>query len=140
LVFQYGLDAGSGAGLIFQTLPMAFGQMPGGQIFGSIFFILLISAALSSCIGLAEGVVNWVDEHWGISRKKGILYVVGAAWSLGILTIISLGEWSDFYPLDFVPSYGGRSIFSATILRPTTCCCLVLHCRQSSLAGSCRRL
>jgi NSS family neurotransmitter:Na+ symporter len=113
LVFQYGLDAGSGAGLIFQTLPMAFGQMPGGQIFGSIFFILLISAALSSCIGLAEGVVNWVDEHWGISRKKGILYVVGAAWSLGILTIISLGEWSDFYPLDFVPSYGGRSIFSA---------------------------
>jgi NSS family neurotransmitter:Na+ symporter len=113
LVFQYGLDAGSGAGLIFQTLPLAFGQMPGGQIFGSIFFILLISAALSSCIGLAEGVVNWVDEHWGISRKTGILYVVGAAWLLGILSIISLGAWSDFYPLDFVPSYEGMSIFSA---------------------------
>jgi NSS family neurotransmitter:Na+ symporter len=113
LVFQYNLDAGSGAGLIFQTLPLAFGQMPGGQIFGSIFFILLISAALSSCIGLAEGVVNWVDEHWGISRKIGILYVVGAAWLLGILSIISLGEWSNFYPLDFVPSYEGRSIFSA---------------------------
>jgi NSS family neurotransmitter:Na+ symporter len=113
LVFQYGLDAGSGAGLIFQTLPLAFGQMPGGQIFGSIFFILLISAALSSCIGLAEGVVNWVDEHWGISRKKGILYVVGAAWLLGILSIMSLGEWSNFYPLDFVPSYEGKSIFNA---------------------------
>ena len=113
LVFQYGLDAGSGAGLIFQTLPLAFGQMPGGQIFGSIFFVLLISAALSSCIGLAEGVVNWVDEHWGISRKKGILYVVGAAWLLGILSIISLGEWSNFYPLDFVPSYEGKSIFNA---------------------------
>ena len=113
LVFQYGLDAGSGAGLIFQTLPLAFGQMPGGQIFGSIFFVLLISAALSSCIGLAEGVVNWVDEHWGISRKKGILYVVGAAWLLGILSIISLGEWSNYYPLDFVPSYEGKSIFNA---------------------------
>jgi NSS family neurotransmitter:Na+ symporter len=113
LVFQYGLDAGSGAGLIFQTLPLAFGQMPGGQIFGSIFFVLLISAALSSCIGLAEGVVNWVDEHWGISRKKGILYVVGAAWLLGILSIMSLGEWSNFYPLDFIPSYDGKSIFNA---------------------------
>lgn len=113
LVFQYGLDTGSGAGLIFQTLPLAFGQMPGGQIFGSIFFVLLISAALSSCIGLAEGVVNWVDETWGIGRQKGILYVVGAAWLLGILSIISLGEWSTFYPLDFVPSYEGMNIFSA---------------------------
>lgn len=113
LVFQYGLDAGSGAGLIFQTLPMAFGQMPGGQLFGSIFFILLISAALSSCIGLAEGVVNWVDEHMGVSRHKGILYVAGAAWLLGILSIISLGEWSSFYPLDFVPSYEGKNIFNA---------------------------
>ena len=113
LVFEYGLDAGSGAGLIFQTLPLAFGQMPGGQIFGSIFFILLISAAFSSCIGLAEGVVNWVDEHLGISRQKGILYVVGAAWLLGILSIVSLGEWSTYYPLDFVPSYEGKSIFNA---------------------------
>ena len=113
LVFQYGLDAGSGAGLIFQTLPLAFGQMPGGQIFGSIFFVLLISAALSSCIGLAEGCVNWVDEHWGITRKKGILYVVGAAWLLGIFSIMSLGDWSTYYPLDFIPSYDGKNIFNA---------------------------
>ena len=113
LVFQYGLDAGSGAGLIFQTLPLAFGQMPGGQIFGSIFFVLLISAALSSCIGLAEGCVNWVDEHLGISRKKGILYVVGAAWLLGIFSIMSLGDWSTYYPLDFIPSYDGKNIFNA---------------------------
>jgi len=113
LVFKYGLDAGSGAGLIFQTLPMAFGQMPGGQIVGSIFFILLISAALSSCIGLAEGCVNWVDEHFGISRQKGVVYVVGVAWLLGILSILSLGQWSDFYPLDFVPSYEGKDIFNA---------------------------
>jgi len=113
LVFQYGLDAGSGAGLIFQTLPLAFGQMPGGQIFGSIFFVLLISAALSSCIGLAEGCVNWVDEHCGITRKKGVLYVVGAAWLLGIFSIMSLGDWSTYYPLDFIPSYDGKNIFNA---------------------------
>ena len=74
---------------------------------------LLISAALSSCIGLAEGVVNWVDEHWNIPRKKGILYVTAAAWLLGIFSILSLSTWSDFYPLDFVPSYEGKSIFDA---------------------------
>jgi NSS family neurotransmitter:Na+ symporter len=111
LVFKYGLNPGGGPGLIFETLPLAFGQMPGGQFFGSIFFILLISAALSSCIGLAEGVVNWVDEHLGIPREKGILATVGAAWLLGIFSIMSLGAWSNFYPLDIIPAYEGKGIF-----------------------------
>lgn len=111
LVFQYGLNPGSGPGLIFETLPLAFGQMPGGQIFGAIFFVLLISAALSSCIGLAEGVVNWVDEHLGIRRKIGILYVVGAAWVLGIASILGFSIWSDVRLLDFIPSYEGLDIF-----------------------------
>jgi NSS family neurotransmitter:Na+ symporter len=75
LVFAYGLNPGGGPGLIFETLPLAFGQMPGGQFFGSIFFVLLITAALSSCLGLAEGVTNWLDEHMNVPRKKGVLYV-----------------------------------------------------------------
>jgi NSS family neurotransmitter:Na+ symporter len=113
LVFAFGLEPSSGSGLIFQTLPLAFGQMPGGQLFGAIFFVLLIAAALSSCIGCGEAVVSWVDEHWGIERQKGILYTVGAAWLVGILSIMSLGEWSDYYPLDFIPAFEGKTIFDA---------------------------
>ena len=111
LVFQYNLDEGSGAGLIFQTLPLAFGQMPMGVLFGAIFFVLLISAALSSCIGLAEGCVNWVDEHLNIPRKKGALYVTGTAWVLGIASILGLSTWKDISPLGFIPSYAGKDIF-----------------------------
>lgn len=111
LVFQYGLNPGAGPGLIFETLPLAFGQMPGGQLFGSIFFVLLISAALSSCIGLAEGVVNWVDEHLHIPRKKGILWVGGAAWALGVPSILGFSVWNDIRLLDFIPSYEGMDIF-----------------------------
>ena len=111
LVFQYGLNPGAGAGLVFQTLPLAFGQMPGGQVFGAIFFVLLISAALSSCIGLAEGVVNWVDEHLNIPRKKGALWVSGAAWILGIASILGFSTWKDVRLLDFIPSYKGLDIF-----------------------------
>ena len=111
LVFQYGLNPGGGPGLIFQTLPLAFGQMPGGQLFGSIFFVLLISAALSSCLGLAEGVVNWVDEHLGIPRQKGVYYMVGAAWLLGIASILGFSLWSDVRLLEFIPSYRGKDIF-----------------------------
>jgi len=113
LVFAYGLEPSSGSGLIFETLPLAFGQMPGGQLFGSIFFVLLITAALSSCIGLAEGVVNWVDQHWRIPREKGVLLMSGAAWLLGILSIMSLSDWSEFYPLDFVPVFVGKTIFDS---------------------------
>ncbi|MFQ5549556.1 MAG: sodium-dependent transporter [Woeseia sp.] len=111
LVFQYGLNPGAGPGLIFETLPLAFGQMPGGQLFGSIFFVLLISAALSSCIGLAEGVVNWTDEHLNIPRKQGILWVAGAAWILGIASILGFSVWKDVRLLEFIPSYRGKDIF-----------------------------
>jgi neurotransmitter:Na+ symporter, NSS family len=113
LVFAFNLPPGSGSGLIFQTLPLAFGQMSGGALFGSIFFVLLIVAALSSCIGCAEAVGSWVDEHWGIKREKGILLTVAGAWLVGILTILSLGDWSDVYPLDFIPAFAHRTIFDS---------------------------
>ncbi len=111
LVFGFGLEPASGPGLVFQTLPIAFGEMPGGQFFGALFFFLLIAAAMSSCFGGAEAVVNWVDEHWGIERHKGVLYAGSGAWLLGFLTIMSFGEWSDYYPLDFIPAFAGKTIF-----------------------------
>jgi NSS family neurotransmitter:Na+ symporter len=111
LVFAYGLEPSSGAGLIFQTLPLAFGQMPGGQLFGGIFFVLLMAAALSSCIGCAEGVVSWVEEHLGIRREVGVVYVAVAAWLVGLLTIMSLGDWSDVRPLGFIPAFAEKTIF-----------------------------
>ena len=111
LVFGYGLEINSGAGLAFETLPLAFGQMPAGNIFGALFFLLLITASLSSCIGIAESVVSWVKEKMGLERTKGILLTAFAAWSLGFLSIMSLGSWSDFYPLDLISLFEGKTIF-----------------------------
>ena len=99
--------------MLMSPLPLAFGQMPGGQIFGAVFFILLIAAALSSCIGCAEAVVSWVDERFGIKREKGVLLTAGAAWAVGVLTIMSMGDWSEFYPLDFIPAFEGKTIFDS---------------------------
>lgn len=112
IVFAFGMEPSAGPGLLFQSLPLAFGQMPGGHLFGSIFFILLIVAALSSCIGLAESCVAWVDEHWRIPRNRGVLWVCGLAWAVGVLTIMSFSDWSEFYPLDFIPAFAGMNIFS----------------------------
>jgi len=111
LVFAYGLAPSEGAGLVFQTLPVAFGQMPGGHLFGAVLFLLLIVAALSSCLGGAEAAVSWIDERWNVPRERGILYFVGIIWLIGITTILSLGDWSGFYPLGFVPAFAEETIF-----------------------------
>jgi NSS family neurotransmitter:Na+ symporter len=111
LVFAFGLAPSEGAGLIFQTLPVAFGQMPGGHLFGAILFLLLIVAALSSCLGGAEAAVSWIDERFSVPREKGVLYFIGSIWVIGIATVLSLGEWSDFYPLGFIPAFAEETIF-----------------------------
>ena len=113
LVFAFGLEPSGGSGLTFVTLPVAFGQMPGGILFGSIFFILLFAAALSSCIGCGEGVAFWIMEKFNVNRQMSILYTTVAAWLVGLVTIFSLGDWSDFYPLDFIPAMVGMNIYVA---------------------------
>src|SRR5690606_5248537 len=72
VVFANGLEAGAGPGLIFQTLPLAFGNMPMGSLFGALFFILLLFAAWTSGISLLEPVVEWVEEKTSLGRTGKI--------------------------------------------------------------------
>ena len=113
LVFAYGLSPSGGPGLVFQTLPLAFGQMPGGLVFGSLFFLLLIFAALSSCVGGIEAIVSWVERHRDISRARSVVYVAGTVWFIGLLTILSFGPLADLRPLGFIPAFADKSIFDA---------------------------
>ena len=113
-VFAFGLEPSGGSGLTFITLPIAFGQMDSGLIFGTIFFILLFAAALSSCIGCAEAVTFWICERFKKSRDAAVLYTVSAAWLIGLTSIFSLGDWSEFHPFDFIPAMKGMTIYAAT--------------------------
>lgn len=111
LVFANGLEPGSGPGLIFVTLPLAFGQMTGGVIFGTLFFALLLVAALTSAISMLEPVVEWLEEHKGISRAKSALMGGLAIWLVGIGTVLSFNNWADFHPLAFIPFFEGKTVF-----------------------------
>lgn len=95
IVFANGLEPGSGPGLIFQTLPIAFGKMPGGSLFGMLFFVLLVFAALSSSISLIEPAVAWLVENHQLSRKRACLWSGIVTWFLGIGTVFSFNIWSD---------------------------------------------
>ena len=96
LVFSHGLTPGAGPGLIFQTLPIAFGQMWGGAFFGFLFFILLSFAAWTSAISLIEPIVAWLVENRGLSRIKATVWAGGITWALGLGSLLSLNLWQDF--------------------------------------------
>ncbi len=95
LVFAYGLEASSGPGLIFVTLPIAFGQMPYGQIFGTGFFVLLMFAAWTSSISLLEPAVAWLVENRDIPRPRSAAIAGLIAWVMGIGSVLSFNLWQD---------------------------------------------
>ena len=88
-VFHHGLDPAAGAGLIFQTLPVAFAQMPGGYVFSVLFFLILSVAGITSMVGLVESVNAWVEERFNIPRHKSAVLVVGSIAMFSILSIMS---------------------------------------------------
>ena len=96
IVFANQLEAGQGPGLIFNTLPLAFGQMPGGVLFGSLFFILLVFAAWTSSISLIEPAVAWLVERRGFTRNKASMVCGFVTWLIGLGTVFSFNVWQSY--------------------------------------------
>jgi NSS family neurotransmitter:Na+ symporter len=97
MVFTYNLDPSSaGPGLIFQTLPIAFGAMPGGSIIATLFFILLFFAAITSSISLIEPAVSYMVEQYSLTRAKATFRMGFATWVLGLGTILSFNYLSEY--------------------------------------------
>jgi NSS family neurotransmitter:Na+ symporter len=95
IVFANGLEPSAGPGLLFQTLPIAFGQMSAGVIFGTMFFVLVSFAAWSSAISLAEPIVAWMVEKYKMGRATAALIIGACAWLLGLATVFSFNIWSE---------------------------------------------
>jgi NSS family neurotransmitter:Na+ symporter len=96
LVFANGLNPAGGPGLVFETLPLAFGQMAGGVFFSTIFFILLSFAAWTSAIGLMEPGVAWLVEQQNRTRAQAAILVGGLIWLLGLGSVLSFNALSEF--------------------------------------------
>jgi len=96
IVFANSLETGAGPGLIFKTLPLAFGHMDYGLIFGTLFFVLLVFAAWTSSISLIEPAVTWMIKTFQISRIKAAVISGIFVWLCGLLTVFSFNLASDF--------------------------------------------
>jgi len=82
--FAFGVEAGAGPGLVFETLPNIFNNMAGGRIWGSLFFVFMSFAALSTVFAVFENIVACVRDLTGWERKKASLICGG---SLAVLTL-----------------------------------------------------
>jgi NSS family neurotransmitter:Na+ symporter len=96
LVFANGLDPADGPGLVFITLPLAFGQMSGGVFFSTIFFILLSFAAWTSAISLMEPAVAWIVEHFNRTRAQAAVIIGLLIWAVGLGTVLSFNVLAEF--------------------------------------------
>ena len=104
IVFGQSLDPTAGPGLIFTTLPLAFGQMPFGGPLALIFFMLVYFAALTSGLSLAEVMFRWAENRFGWSRKRAIYVMLGSTFLVGLTTVFSFNIWSDV-------KLAGRTLF-----------------------------
>lgn len=91
-VMSFGLDSESleGTTLVFVTLPEVFAQLPGTRFWSALFFLLLMVAALTSTISLAEVAIAFMQKHFSLSRIKACLWVILPL--IGISTLCSLSQ------------------------------------------------
>lgn len=104
-VFAFGLNPQEGPGLVFETLPFIFANMPLGGVIAILFFIALLVAALTSSVSLVEVGVAWLVEEKHLSRKASVWTVFAVIWVLGILCSLSFGRLSGI-------TIFGNSIFN----------------------------
>ena len=103
--FSFGVEPGAGPGLVFVTLPNIFNTMDGGRFWGTLFFVFLSFASLSTVIGVFENIISYSVDVWGMERRKAALVHTVGMW------LLSLPCALGFNLLDFVQPLGeGSSI------------------------------
>ena len=118
LVFANGLAPGEGPGLIFVTLPIAFGNMPAGALFGFLFFLLLSFAAVTSSIAIMEPAVARLAEHRSINRRTSAGLVAGSIWLLGISSVLSFNLWAEVRPIAGKTMFDLVDYLTANLMMP----------------------
>jgi len=124
IVFANGLDPAEGPGLIFKTLPTAFVGMPGGAVFGALFFLLLAFAAITSIIAILEPIVAYAEDRWHMKRTTACVVFGFIGWAIGIASVLSFNAWNDVTPLAMFNVFDGKTVydlidyFTANIMMP----------------------
>ena len=97
--FAYGVEPGQGPGLIFVTLPNVFNHMPGGRLWGTLFFVFMSFAALTTVLAVFETIIACVRDYTGWGRRRTCAAVAVAMPLLSLPCILGFNAWAGFHPL-----------------------------------------
>ena len=127
--FAYGVQPDSGPSLIFITLPNIFNNIPGGRIWGSLFFVFMTFAAFSTVLAVFENILACCMDLFGWSRKKACLINGIAMFFLSLPCILGFNVWSSIQPLGAGSGIMDlEDFFVSNILLPLGSLCFVLFC------------
>jgi NSS family neurotransmitter:Na+ symporter len=110
LVFRFHMDPAGGPALVFDVLPTAFARMPAGRLIGTVFFLLLILAALTPSLAGFEPVTVWLQTR-GLRRVPAALTTGFTVWLAGIGSVLSFNRTADWHPLERIPLLAGKTLF-----------------------------
>lgn len=97
--FSYGVEPDSGPNLLFITLPNIFNAMEGGRLWGSLFFLFMCFAAISTLIAVIENIITWCMDYSGCSRKKAAILNFIGIFVLSLPCIFGFNLWDNIQPL-----------------------------------------
>ena len=113
-----GLEPGEGPGLMFVTLPIAFGNLPLGAVVGAVFFLLVSFAAVTSAISLTEPALAFLVEQYNAKRTRAAISLGAACWLLGIGTVLSFNVWADVHVVGGLTFFDFVDYVSYKVLLP----------------------
>ena len=96
--FAQGVEPGQGPGLVFVTLPNVFNQLACGRLWGSLFFLFICFAALTSVFAVFENIVACIRDYTGWGRAATCLFVGIALMVLSVPCVLGFNVWSSFHP------------------------------------------
>ena len=97
--FAFGIEPGAGPSLIFITIPNIFAQMPGGRIWGALFFLFLTFAAFTTIVAVFENIISFAIDLRGWTRKKSVLVNVVLISVLSMPCVLGFNVLAGFEPL-----------------------------------------
>ncbi len=100
-----GIEPTAGPGLVFKVFPLIFSQIPGGNYFGILFFMLLLVAAITSTVSLLEVSVSYFIDARNWSRRKAAYLLGVIAFCLGIPSALASGGMKFFTDIDFMGKF-----------------------------------
>lgn len=118
IVFANGLEPGQGPGLMFVTIPLAFGQMPLGALFGTLFFLLVSFAAITSAISISEPALAYLVETYNAKRSRVAISLGVISWVIGLGTVLSFNVWADTHIVGDLTFFDFVDYVSQNIMLP----------------------